>query len=125
MAVIMNMLAKPGALKALEEAREMLEKVTPLKINCGKLCGGVSRLAAKLLRSISACAQIAQRFVYIWLDKDPPLKSGKLWEYYTIFNGKSIVCFLERGLWSRKKAGGIRRKVPFVYKISVVITVKW
>lgn len=40
MAVIMNMLAKPGAVKALEEARAMLEKVTPLKMNCGKLCGG-------------------------------------------------------------------------------------
>ena len=40
MAVIMNMLAKPGAVKALEEARALLKDLTPLKINCGRLCGG-------------------------------------------------------------------------------------
>ena len=40
MAIIMNMLAKPGALKALEEARGAVRDVTPLKMNCGKLCGG-------------------------------------------------------------------------------------
>ena len=37
---IMNLLLKPGAVKALTEARALLENVTPLKSNCGKLCGG-------------------------------------------------------------------------------------
>ena len=40
MAIILNALAKPGAVKALEAARKELETLTPLKINCGKLCGG-------------------------------------------------------------------------------------
>ena len=40
MALIMNLLSKPGALKALEEAKEALGNWTPLKINCGKICGG-------------------------------------------------------------------------------------
>lgn len=40
MPLIIPLLAKPAALKALREAREILEKVTPLKINCGKLCDG-------------------------------------------------------------------------------------
>lgn len=40
MAIIMNMLAKPGAVKALTEARDALRELTPLKINCGRLCGG-------------------------------------------------------------------------------------
>ena len=40
MAIIMNMLAKPGAVKALEEARGILKDLTPLKSNCGRLCGG-------------------------------------------------------------------------------------
>lgn len=40
MAVMMNLLARRGALKALTEARELLENVTPLKTNCGRLCGG-------------------------------------------------------------------------------------
>ena len=40
MAIIMNMLAKPGAVKTLTEARELLKDLTPLKINCGKICGG-------------------------------------------------------------------------------------
>ena len=38
MAVVMNMLLKPGALRTLEEARAILENVTPLKKNCGRLC---------------------------------------------------------------------------------------
>lgn len=40
MAIIMNLLAKPGAVKTLTEARELLAALTPLKMNCGKLCGG-------------------------------------------------------------------------------------
>lgn len=40
MAFVMNALARPGAVKVLEAARRELETLTPLKINCGKLCGG-------------------------------------------------------------------------------------
>ena len=40
MAFVMNALARPGAVKVLEAARKELETLTPLKINCGKLCGG-------------------------------------------------------------------------------------
>lgn len=40
MPLIMPILAKPAALKALKEARGMLENVTPMKMNCGKLCDG-------------------------------------------------------------------------------------
>lgn len=40
MAIILNALGKPGALKALRQARAELETLTPLKINCGKFCGG-------------------------------------------------------------------------------------
>ena len=40
MAIILNALAKPGAVKILEAARGEVETLTPLKINCGKLCGG-------------------------------------------------------------------------------------
>ena len=38
MAVVMNLLAKPGALRTREEARAILKDVTPLKKNCGRLC---------------------------------------------------------------------------------------
>ena len=41
MAFVMNALARPGAVKTLEAARGELENLTPLKMNCGKLCGGV------------------------------------------------------------------------------------
>lgn len=40
MAIIMNAISKPGVVKALTAAREELKDLTPLKINCGKLCGG-------------------------------------------------------------------------------------
>ncbi|MEG0742259.1 MAG: hypothetical protein RR301_10585 [Clostridia bacterium] len=40
MAFFYSLLARPAALKALEDARSLLEEVTPLKMNCGKLCGG-------------------------------------------------------------------------------------
>ena len=40
MPFVMNALARPGAVKTLEAARRELETLTPLKINCGKLCGG-------------------------------------------------------------------------------------
>ena len=38
MSVVMNLLSKPGALRTLEEARAILQDVTPLKKNCGRLC---------------------------------------------------------------------------------------
>lgn len=40
MAFIMNALGRRGALKALEAARGALETLTPLKRDCGRLCGG-------------------------------------------------------------------------------------
>ncbi len=40
MAFIMNLLGKPGAVKALNEAREQLCSATPLNSDCGRLCGG-------------------------------------------------------------------------------------
>lgn len=40
MAVVMNLIGRRGAVKALREARSLLENVTPLKTNCGRLCGG-------------------------------------------------------------------------------------
>lgn len=40
MAVVMNLIGRRGAVKALREARALLENVTPLKSNCGRLCGG-------------------------------------------------------------------------------------
>jgi len=40
MPIVMNALARPGAVKTLEKARKELETLTPLKMNCGKLCGG-------------------------------------------------------------------------------------
>lgn len=40
MPIIMNMIAKPGAVETLKRARAAVESLTPLKINCGKLCGG-------------------------------------------------------------------------------------
>ena len=39
MPVIMKLLGKPGALRALEEARAALGELTPLKRDCGRLCG--------------------------------------------------------------------------------------
>lgn len=39
MGVVMKAAARGGALKAVEEARELLREETPLKINCGRLCG--------------------------------------------------------------------------------------
>lgn len=40
MPVLMNLIAKPVAVKVLKEARALLCDLTPLKSNCGKLCGG-------------------------------------------------------------------------------------
>lgn len=40
MGLIMHWLGKPGAMKALKTARNLLADVTPLKTNCGRLCGG-------------------------------------------------------------------------------------
>ena len=40
MAFVLNALARPGAVRTLEAARRELETLTPLKINCGRLCGG-------------------------------------------------------------------------------------
>ena len=40
MAFIMNALGRKGALKALEEARGAIDALTPLKRDCGRLCGG-------------------------------------------------------------------------------------
>lgn len=39
MPVIMKLLGKPGAIRALEEARAALGELTPLKRDCGRLCG--------------------------------------------------------------------------------------
>ena len=38
MAMVTNLLAKPGALRTLEEARAILKDITPMKMNCGRLC---------------------------------------------------------------------------------------
>lgn len=40
MGVIMKAISRPAALRALKAAREELESLTPLKMNCGRLCGG-------------------------------------------------------------------------------------
>lgn len=40
MAIVMSGRHHSDAVKALTEARELLREVTPLKKNCGKLCGG-------------------------------------------------------------------------------------
>ena len=40
MGLIMKALGRPGARKALEAARAETETLTPLKMNCGRLCGG-------------------------------------------------------------------------------------
>ena len=39
MSFFLNLFSKPAALKALREARALLEDKTPLHTNCGKLCG--------------------------------------------------------------------------------------
>lgn len=39
MGVVMKWAGQFGALRALRQARALLEDVTPLKSNCGKLCG--------------------------------------------------------------------------------------
>lgn len=39
MAVIMNLISRPAALRALADAYAILGDLTPLKTNCGKLCG--------------------------------------------------------------------------------------
>ncbi len=38
MAFVTDLLLKPGAVRTLEEARAILQDVTPLKKNCGRLC---------------------------------------------------------------------------------------
>ena len=40
MGKVMNWIGSKGALRALTEARDLLEKETPLKTDCGRLCGG-------------------------------------------------------------------------------------
>lgn len=40
MAILMNLLMRRGAVKTLTRARALLEELTPLKGNCGRLCGG-------------------------------------------------------------------------------------
>lgn len=40
MAFVLNLLARRSALKTLAGARSLLENLTPLKSNCGRLCGG-------------------------------------------------------------------------------------
>ncbi|MEG0640851.1 MAG: hypothetical protein RR824_12510 [Clostridia bacterium] len=40
MPILMPFLSRPAAVKVLSAARELLADVTPLKTNCGKLCGG-------------------------------------------------------------------------------------
>ena len=40
MGLIMNAINRRSALHALEEAKAALGSLTPLKINCGKICGG-------------------------------------------------------------------------------------
>lgn len=40
MAVVMNWLGQWGALRVLKEARALLDQETPLKADCGRLCGG-------------------------------------------------------------------------------------
>lgn len=40
MAFFVNLLSRPSALRTLNEARELLRDVTPLKRDCGRLCGG-------------------------------------------------------------------------------------
>ncbi len=40
MSIIMHFIGKRGALQVLEKARGLLETVTPLKTNCGRLCDG-------------------------------------------------------------------------------------
>ncbi len=40
MAIMMNLLARPQALSVLKQARALLSDLTPLKINCGRLCDG-------------------------------------------------------------------------------------
>ncbi|MEG2188022.1 MAG: hypothetical protein RR085_11925, partial [Clostridia bacterium] len=40
MPILMPFLSRPAAVKVLSAARELLANVTPLKSNCGKLCGG-------------------------------------------------------------------------------------
>lgn len=40
MGIVMNLIGGRSALGALVEARTRLQSVTPLKTNCGKLCGG-------------------------------------------------------------------------------------
>ncbi len=40
MPVLMRLFSRPGALKALSQARALLAEVTPLNADCGRLCGG-------------------------------------------------------------------------------------
>lgn len=40
MSIILRFLSARGALKTLTQARALLQTRTPLKTNCGKLCGG-------------------------------------------------------------------------------------
>lgn len=40
MAFFMNLLSRPAALKTLKEARALLNDVTPLNTDCGRLCEG-------------------------------------------------------------------------------------
>lgn len=40
MGMVMKWLGRPGAVRALGRARTLLENSTPLKTDCGKLCGG-------------------------------------------------------------------------------------
>ncbi len=40
MPILMSLIARPAALRVLRQARETLADITPLKSNCGRLCGG-------------------------------------------------------------------------------------
>lgn len=39
MALILNLISRPDALRTLREARALLAEETPMSFNCGKLCG--------------------------------------------------------------------------------------
>ena len=85
MAVVMNLLAKPGALRTLEEARAILRDVTPLKKNCGRLCDAAccqsddSGENGMLLFPFEECfyEKPIEGFPFHLIDDDTLFKGGK------------------------------------------------